>query len=236
MEIVVYGLIDLKFQLVSNTQISPFHHQKPRRINNPTGCFLRKYPFNDMVLSNSDIKQELSSGDLEIDPYPEKIDTSAVDLKLSERFKVWPDSLSEGVVSTRIDLYDYDTEDEDNDDVNIFDRLEDAETESDGSIIMRPEQHNPLIGFTKEVIKLEQNSRISARVQGRSSFARMGLFVHLTAPIIHAGFKGPIALELYNIGPFELKLKPGDLSICQVVFERLDSRPKTENSSRFRNQ
>src|SRR5262249_21377162 len=41
----------------------------------------------------------------------------------------------------------------------------------------------------------------SARVEGKSSLARCGILVHFTAPTIHAGFEGPITLELINFGP-----------------------------------
>ncbi len=50
---------------------------------------------------------------------------------------------------------------------------------------------------------------LAARVEGRSSWARCGLLVHFTAPTIHAGFKGPIILEICNLGPATISLRPG---------------------------
>ena len=38
-------------------------------------------------------------------------------------------------------------------------------------------------------------------VEGRSSWARVGLSVHLTAPKIDPGFDGTITLEIANMGP-----------------------------------
>ena len=38
-------------------------------------------------------------------------------------------------------------------------------------------------------------------VEGRSSWARVGLSVHLTAPKIDPGFNGTITLEIANMGP-----------------------------------
>jgi len=37
-------------------------------------------------------------------------------------------------------------------------------------------------------------------VEGKSSLARLGIGIHITAPTIHAGFKGPIQLEICNYG------------------------------------
>jgi dCTP deaminase len=60
----------------------------------------------------------------------------------------------------------------------------------------------------------------SARVEGKSKFARSGLIIHLTAPTIHANFRGRITLEMANLGPFRLSLKPG-MPICQLIIEEV---------------
>src|SRR5207244_1519550 len=44
------------------------------------------------------------------------------------------------------------------------------------------------LGWTQERIQLPHRSRLAARVEGKSSLARLGLGVHVTAPTIHAGF------------------------------------------------
>ena len=43
-------------------------------------------------------------------------------------------------------------------------------------------------------------------VEGRSSWARVGLSVHLTAPKIDPGFNGTITLEIANMGPAKVQL------------------------------
>jgi dCTP deaminase len=45
-----------------------------------------------------------------------------------------------------------------------------------------------VLGWTEELIRLPHTSRLAARVEGRSSLARLGVGVHVTAPTIHAGF------------------------------------------------
>lgn len=49
-----------------------------------------------------------------------------------------------------------------------------------------------LLAWTKETVILPYTSRIAARVEGKSGLARLGLVIHMTAPTIHAGFKGQI--------------------------------------------
>lgn len=47
---------------------------------------------------------------------------------------------------------------------------------------------------------------VAARVEGRSSWGRLGLLTHLTAGFIDPGFRGTITLELYNVTDHTLKL------------------------------
>ena len=63
------------------------------------------------------------------------------------------------------------------------------------------------------------SSRIAAQVEGKSSLARIGIGVHVTAPTIHAGFGylpndpsfpgNPIQLEIWNAGSLKVRLVKG---------------------------
>jgi dCTP deaminase len=58
-------------------------------------------------------------------------------------------------------------------------------------------------------------------VEGRSSWARMGVTIHLTAPKIDPGFHGPITLEMANFtkAPIELRAefdKPAQLMLIRI--------------------
>jgi len=64
-----------------------------------------------------------------------------------------------------------------------------------------------ILGWTKEFVDIRQ-SRLAARVEGKSSLARLGLSIHLTAPTIHAGFQGRIRLEIVNHGHHPIILRP----------------------------
>ena len=62
-----------------------------------------------------------------------------------------------------------------------------------------------------------------ARVEGRSSYARMGLSMHQTAPWIQPGWQGRIILELMNSGSFPIDLTPIKDRPCQITFFVLSS-------------
>lgn len=103
--------------------------------------------------------------------------------------------------------------------------------EKDGSFILPPQRF--ALGITYEWIELPIKSRIAARVQGRSTLARLGLIIHATAPTVHAGFAGRLALEMYCFGEYPLRLTPKELPICQLVFERVGRIPKGKLKSVF---
>jgi dCTP deaminase len=76
-----------------------------------------------------------------------------------------------------------------------------------------------VIGYTFECVQVP--SYLAARVEGKSGLARLGLTIHNTAPHISPGFKGHIALEMFNHAPGTIVLTPEKLAICQIFFERL---------------
>ncbi len=60
-------------------------------------------------------------------------------------------------------------------------------------------------------------------VEGRSTYARIGLSMHQTAPWIHPGFRGQIILEIQNSGPLKILLVPLIDKPCQLTFFKLTS-------------
>src|SRR6202034_2954534 len=76
-----------------------------------------------------------------------------------------------------------------------------------------------ILGWSAEYIDLRNDARLAARVEGKSSLARLGLGVHVTAPTIHAGFDGRIRLEIINHGLIPIRLRAG-MRICQLIFEQ----------------
>jgi dCTP deaminase len=78
-----------------------------------------------------------------------------------------------------------------------------------------------VLAFTYESITIPNN--LIAMVQGRSSYARVGLSMHQTAPWIQPGFSAPILLEIMNNGPLKIELTPKVDRPCQLTFVQLSS-------------
>ncbi len=72
-----------------------------------------------------------------------------------------------------------------------------------------------MLATTREVVELGND--VAAQVNGKSSLARLGLGVHVTAGFLDIGFHGSITLELVNHAPYPLILVPG-MPICQLIF------------------
>jgi dCTP deaminase len=89
-----------------------------------------------------------------------------------------------------------------------------------------------------ERVKLPNYSHICARVEGKSSLARLGLGIHVTAPTIHAGFGAseregsPLQLEIWKVGPVPVELRKG-MRICQLIFEEVHGTPEKGYHGQF---
>ncbi len=188
-----------------------------------------------MILSNVGIQKALREGRLEISPEPieDQYTTSAVDLFLGDIFQGWDEDRFQ-VVGARVVL-------------NLAEQkfqatargfLKNLQVERDGTFTIPPYRvsPSPVLAVTRERIHLKPASKLAARVEGRSSLARLGLMVHLTAPTIHAGFNAVITLEMINHGPFYLQLVPGKTRICQLIVETLESEPVGEIQTDFQHQ
>lgn len=62
-----------------------------------------------------------------------------------------------------------------------------------------------------------------AMVEGRSTYARVGLSMHQTAPWIQPGWNGQITLEIRNSGNNSIALTPIEDMPCQLTFFKLTS-------------
>jgi deoxycytidine triphosphate deaminase len=65
----------------------------------------------------------------------------------------------------------------------------------------------------------------AGKIEGRSSYARIGLAIHCTGDFINPGWDGFMPLQLYNASPFPIKILPY-LPICQLMIIRLSSVPE----------
>lgn len=60
-------------------------------------------------------------------------------------------------------------------------------------------------------------------INGRSSFARCGICVHISSPIFHPGWCGHMTMEVKNDGKFNFNAYPG-LAFGAVCFHQLSSK------------
>lgn len=60
-------------------------------------------------------------------------------------------------------------------------------------------------------------------VEGRSSYARIGVTIHVTAPKIDPGFEAPITLEMANFGKIAVDLRAGIDQPAQLMLFRLST-------------
>jgi dCTP deaminase len=99
--------------------------------------------------------------------------------------------------------------DMESDEVGRF--LENYWIELGQSIVLHPRMF--MLATTLEYISLP--SDLSALINGRSSYGRLGILT-VTAPVVHAGYKGCLTLEILNAGDSPVVLSPG-LRIAQLT-------------------
>ncbi len=165
-----------------------------------------------MRLSDQDIEQCLDNGRIVIEPRPatEKISGVSVDLTLGNSFRVFNDHAAPFVdISGPREEIDRVLE-------SIMSKeivLKDAE-----AFFLHPGEL--ALAVTREVITLPDD--IVGWLDGRSSLARLGLMVHVTAHRIDPGWSGQIVLEFFNGGKLPLALRPG-MGIGAINFETMSS-------------
>ena len=101
---------------------------------------------------------------------------------------------------------------------------------SQGSYKLKPNEF--ILGSTMEYVNVPFD--LMARVEGKSSIARLGVMIHITAGYIDAGFHGNVTLEIYNCSDKEFELFHGD-SICQIAFETLTTPVETPYNGKYQN-
>lgn len=178
-----------------------------------------------MILSDKTIKKEITNGNIIISPFDEKyLNPVSVDLTLAPEFKTYTketkickwNELPEWVVYNKLfneyvpGQYKY----EDCLDVKVKAETQTLSIPKEGFVLMPGEVY---LYAVNERIGVKGNIR--AKVEGKSSLGRLGLFVHVTAGFIDPGFEGSLVLELVATRP--IKIYP-DMKICQIEFARVE--------------
>ena len=191
-----------------------------------------------MILSNRAIHKALDDGRLIITPEPRPrfpdpngpadacpYGTCSVDLRVGREFSIPKGNrpfilnVNEGEFSDYFNAENFDTD-----------------VREPGQCFVLPPKGVALV-TTVETVEfpiIPGKKALAGRIEGRSRWARCGLLIHFTAPTIHAGWKGPITLELCNLGTVRLGIEPG-ARICQLLIEDVAGAP-FHNESVFQDQ
>lgn len=76
-----------------------------------------------------------------------------------------------------------------------------------------------MLAQTLEIVHLPND--LMGLLEGRSSWARFGIGVHVTAPKIDPGYNQPITLELFNYSEVSYELEAGVDRPCQLMLLKL---------------
>lgn len=156
-----------------------------------------------MLLSDRDIKAEIASGKIQLDPLElDFIQPASIDVRLDRFFRLF-DNHRYPVIDPAADQSE-------------LTRLVDVG--EDGHLVLHPGEF--VLGSTYECVTLGDD--IAARLEGKSSLGRLGLLTHSTAGFIDPGFNGHVTLELSNTATLPICLYPG-MKIGQMCFFRLSS-------------
>lgn len=173
-----------------------------------------------MILSNIEIQRALDEGRLVIapEPWPRRpqgqeycpYDTHAVDLRLFQEIMV-----------PQPGPYHYDVTEPGTLSEIIAGHSQRCTLTDDQPYPLKP--HQFILGRTLERVELpidKGTPHLAARIEGKSSRARCGLLVHFTAPTVHPGWAGPLTLEMINLGPMTIILRPA-MHVAQLIVEEV---------------
>lgn len=158
-----------------------------------------------MILSGEQIREYIRQGRILIEPFDERlIGPSQVDLRLGSKFRIFR-------ATNLVDPSDR----------NSVEKNTELVDTKGKPFVIRPGQL--ILGVTLEKVAVPND--LVASIEGRSSIARMGVFIHISSGHVNpgSGSRGPIpvTLEILNMNPAPVKLYPG-MRICQLLFYTMD--------------
>lgn len=166
-----------------------------------------------MQLNDKDIYKAMVKGDLlfvGVNPkYPfvkeKQVQPASVDLRLGNR-----------IIRFKENIGSFDIKN-----IKEIDKYLDVQYINEGEVIeVKPNE----ILFAQIYEQISIPDYLSARVEGRSRVARLGISVHCTGDYINPGFAGAMPLQIINHNYFPVVLYPY-ISICQMILYRLSGEP-----------
>jgi dCTP deaminase len=165
------------------------------------GLEFRSDTLSGVLLSDRDIRAELETGDLRVEPLEDRqIQPASIDLRLGYGLRVFelghhvcidPSRPPPDLTVPSNDLAGY---------------------------VLRPGVFT--IASTLEEVAVP--AYLAAQIDGTSTLGRLGLVVHSTAGWVDPGFCGNLTLEMSNAGPLPIILTPG-MRIAQLCLFRCSS-------------
>ena len=161
-----------------------------------------------MILSDRDIKKYLKLGKIKVKPNPvfkNQLGPCSLDLHLGNVFKTFkPSQYPYLDIKRKIDFEEF---------------MEEIKIEDRAPFILQPKSF--VLTTTKEEFSIDNT--LMARLDGRSSLARLGVVIQLTAARFDPGWQGKAVMELGNMGTMPVVLYAGVTRICALTFETLSS-------------
>ncbi len=157
------------------------------------------------VLSGEQIREYIRQGRILVNPFDEKlIGPSQIDLRLGSKFRVFKATKS-------VDPFDKKSIEKN---TGLIDTKGKPFIIKSGQLVL---------GVTLEKIAVPKD--LVGAIEGRSSVARMGVFIHISSGHVNpgSGVKAPfpVTLEILNMNPSPVRLYPG-MRICQLLFYTMD--------------
>ena len=172
-----------------------------------------------MILSDRELRAELEDGHIRFEPdidRDKQIQDASIDVRLGHTLRV-PEPLEGQILSPHERIRP--------------DLLGNLTSIPVGGYNLIPGQF--VLGQTLEKVTLPLH--LAARLEGKSSLARLGLLIHFTSGHVAPGFDGIIVLEMLNHSPNRIALVP-EMPIGQLVFEKLSMLPRKAYSGRYHGQ
>ena len=156
-----------------------------------------------MILTDKTIFDELAAGNIVIEPLIEaNIGTNSVDLTLSNTLLMYTDHVL------------------------------DVRKKNAYAPIIIPEEGmilQPNILYLASTVEYTETLRHVPLLHGKSSLARLGLYIHVCAGFGDVGFRGHWTLELAVIQP--VKIYPG-MKIAQICYHDISEMPYTDYANK----
>lgn len=160
-----------------------------------------------LVLSKPDLLQYLAEGRLVLDPPIDPthgVQQVSIDLRLGRKFSYFRRDVPAYISGIHVDRSLW----------GSTDVWEHREQET-----FRLEPGRFVLAQTLERVRIPND--VVGLVEGRSSYARVGVTVHVTAPKIDPGFDAQITLEMVNFGSIPVDLRAGIDRPAQLILLRL---------------